>query len=97
MKMGKGFLFVGIASDILGVIMTSVGFTTQHQSVGWIGVGGMCLGTFFEIVCIPTWVNGARKKANSIETFNAMCRKEKTTTYWSINASQNGIGIALNF
>ena len=80
-------------------------------TVGWVllGVGlGMDLGfswwlpyswipaLSFEIACIPTLITGYVKMHRSADTFNAICAK-RDRAYWSINASQNGIGIAYNF
>lgn len=49
-----------------------------------------------EIACIPTLIVGYVRMHGSVKTYNAECSK-KPIGYWSINASQNGIGIAYNF
>ena len=51
-----------------------------------------------EIASIPTLIVGYKKMHKSAEIFNAQCaHKSQTQAYWSLNASQNGLGIALNF
>ena len=50
----------------------------------------------FEIACIPTLAVGYSKMHKTVDTFNTSCAK-RNTTYWSINASENGIGLAWNF
>ena len=49
-----------------------------------------------EIACIPTLSVGYVRMHRSADTYNVSCAK-RNTAYWSINASQNGLGIALNF
>lgn len=49
-----------------------------------------------EIASIPTLSVGYVRMHRSADTFNASCTK-RTTSYWSINASKNGVGIAYNF
>ena len=50
----------------------------------------------FEIACIPTLAVGYSRMHHSADTFNGSCSK-RTVSYWSINSSKNGIGIAWNF
>ena len=51
-----------------------------------------------EIASIPTLIVGYKKMHKSAEIFNAQCsNKSQPQSYLSINASQNGVGIALNF
>lgn len=94
----KGLLCCGIVSDVIGVVFTSIGAT--QGDIGFLTGGILCLalGTGLEIACIPTWIVGGRQRANAFDTFNATCASNsKPQAYWSINASQNGIGLALNF
>ena len=96
----KGLLFSGIAFDTAGIILTIVGATNANISEGMITFGGalMGIGTVFEIACIPTWIIGGRQRANALDIFNNTCASiNQPQAYWSINASQNGIGLALNF
>jgi hypothetical protein len=50
-----------------------------------------------EIACIPTLCVGYAKKHKSADIFNTQCANKTPQAYWSINASQNGLGIAYNF
>ena len=49
-----------------------------------------------ELACIPTLSVGYVRMHRSADTFNESC-PSRSTSYWSLNASQNGIGIAYNF
>ena len=94
----KGLLTAGIFADIAGIIMTVLG--ADFNSKGLIAGGSvsMAVGTIFEIACIPTWIVGGRQRANAIDTFNSTCAgKTQPQAYWSVNASQNGIGLAFHF
>ena len=55
------------------------------------------IGLGCEIACIPTLCVGYARKHKSADVFNTTCAKNSPQAYWSINASQNGIGIAYNF
>lgn len=51
-----------------------------------------------EIACIPTLIVGYNKMHKSADIYNTTCaKKRQTQAYWSVNASQNGIGLAFNF
>lgn len=55
-------------------------------------------GTALELACIPTLIVGYSKMHNSVNTFNVACASKMTAKpYWSINASENGLGMAYNF
>ena len=88
---------VGVGLDLgslisylaLGKINTST--MSAISAMSWIGLG--C-----EIACIPTLIVGYKKKHKSVDVYNTSCaRKSAPKAYWSVNASQNGIGIAYNF
>ena len=52
----------------------------------------------FEIACIPTLCVGYFKKHNTVDIYNNACAVQKAPqAYWSVNASQNGIGLAYHF
>lgn len=50
-----------------------------------------------EIACIPTLITGYVRMHQSVDIYNMSCSNKKSQAYWSINASQNGIGFAYNF
>lgn len=83
------------------------------STVGWIllgvgvgldvcytaGVGSYYLGyaaLAFEIACIPTLIVGYTQMHRSADLFNMTCGRSSTAS-WSVTASGNGIGLALNF
>ena len=93
------FLIGGICYDFTGSAFIGHAVRCNDKRGGIIaGSVLLFLGTGLEIACIPTWIVGGRQRANAIDTFNATCSgKTQPQAYWSINASQNGIGLAFNF
>lgn len=83
---------LGVGTDLGSLIGYLIaGPTTVNTAFSIIGLG--C-----EIACIPTLIVGYNKKHKSVDVYNSSCAyKSKSRAYWSINASQNGLGIALNF
>ena len=49
-----------------------------------------------ELACIPTLIVGYTQMHRSADLFNSTC-VGKSHAYWSVTASQNGVGLALNF
>ena len=86
------FFSAGIGLDfgsLIGFLIS--GRSSANTAFSLIGLG-------FEIACIPTLIVGYNKKHNSVDVYNTNCAKRSTTkAYWSVNASQNGIGLAYNF
>ncbi|MBO4690110.1 MAG: hypothetical protein J5621_04480 [Paludibacteraceae bacterium] len=51
----------------------------------------------FTAACIPLLIVGHRKMHNSVDIYNSHCDMAKVQPYWSLQASNNGLGLALNF
>lgn len=82
---------VGIGSDLGSLIGYLIaGATPTNTAFGIIGLG--C-----EIACIPTLIVGYNKKHKSADFYNTSCAHKSVKTYWSVNASQNGLGLAYHF
>ena len=85
------FFSVGVGLDLGSMIGYLIaGSTKANTAFSIIGLG--C-----EIACIPTLIVGYSKKHKSVDVYNASCARKTAKSYWSVNASQNGIGIAYNF
>lgn len=87
-KHGKGISAIGWILLGAGVGL-DIGFAWWAPYAGYIALA--C-----EIACIPTLIVGYTQMHRSAEVYNSSCIIN-SQAYWSINASQNGIGIALNF
>lgn len=51
----------------------------------------------FEMACVPLLVVGYHKKHDSVDVYNVINTTAKVQPYWAIQASQNGLGLALKF
>ena len=91
-SVGWIFFSIGVGLDLgtcIGYLVS--GMSSATTPLALVGLG-------FEIACIPTLCVGYAKKHRSADMFNSLCvKKSKPYAYWSINASQNGIGLAFNF
>jgi len=81
----------GISADLGSVLAL---FSSQSQNKTTLALG--LIGGAFEIASIPMLCVGYARMHRSADTFNMTC-KQQSQAYWSINASQNGLGLALHF
>ena len=83
---------VGLGMDLGNVIGTlSAGGTLQTTPIS---ITAAC----FEWGSIPFLIVGYCQMHKSVDIFNTQCKaKAQCQPYWSIQTSQNGIGLALNF
>ena len=59
---------------------------------------GLAVGeSVFGAACIPLLIVGHRKMHTSVDRYNLTCPTAKAQPYWSVQASNNGLGLALNF
>lgn len=50
-----------------------------------------------EIASVPLLAVGYRRMHTSLEVYNVACTTAQVKPYWTIQASDNGLGLALNF
>lgn len=89
-KYQKGRTVSTVGWILLGVgVGLDLGFAWWAPYTGYIGLA--C-----EIACIPTLIVGYGQMHSSAEIFNVSCGRSSMAS-WSVTASGNGIGVALNF
>ena len=89
-KYQKGRTVSTVGWILLGVgVGLDLGFAWWTPYTGYIGLA--C-----EIACIPTLIVGYGQMHSSAEIFNVSCGRSSMAS-WSVTASGNGIGVALNF
>lgn len=105
-KAGWGLLGAGIGVEFLiGVPMFVTGYChflddeeeRQHKLLMAGGAMVIGLGSAMELGSIPLLVVGGIKRNNTYEVYNEQCRQQQNTLYLSMQASSNGIGLALKF
>jgi hypothetical protein len=96
-KVNVGAGFVGAALGSL-LSLTIIAACSDFMDVSGAAIGMGVTSGICWITGIPLWVVGAIEKRNSINIFNNQCRQVQNPPITiSVNASNNGIGLALNF
>lgn len=96
-KVNVGAGFVGAALGSL-LSLTIIAACSDFMDVSGAAIGMGVTSGICWITGIPLWVVGAIEKRNSINIFNNQCGKVQNPPITiSVNASNNGIGLALNF
>jgi hypothetical protein len=78
-----------------GWVLLGVGVGLDIGFSWWLPYSGY-VGLACELACIPTLIVGYTQMHRSADLFNSFCVGKKQA-YWSVTASENGIGLALNF
>lgn len=104
---GAAMTIAGIGCVASGVLKTANSATkavtrrskrvTIYDELLYAGGALIGVGVTAQLVCIPVTVVGKKKMHRSAETYNATCRYTQAKPYWSLQASENGLGFALNF
>lgn len=104
-KAGWGLLGAGLGVEFLiGVPMTCMGIygfntdkdNTQSVLLTYGGAMLIGLGSAMEVGSIPLLVVGGLKRNNAYEVYNETCQPRNTVSL-NLQASANGIGLALKF
>lgn len=104
---GWVMLGVGLALDfgyVACVCVSAVELakdTPNEKKAANIATAGLAMGltgAVFELASIPTLVVGYKKMHNAAYVYNLDCtRSTAYNPYWAVQASDNGIGLALHF
>lgn len=93
-NVGWCLMVTGIAADIIGAVL--IGTSKGERSIP--GIALSCVGGALEIACIPTIAVGYSKMHQTVNVYNMSCSATaQIKPYWSLQASNNGIGLAYNF
>ena len=91
---GWALMATGLMADLVGTLIILIrGKSVPTAGYILVGIGGA-----LEIACIPTIAGGYSKMHQTVNVYNVSCRTTaQVKTYWSLQASNNGIGLAYNF
>ena len=93
---GIGFCSAAAAIGFWALIWMGIDESLETSSSYAIGVS-VSVGASLALG-VPLWVIGAKNKKRSLEIFNTQCGiQQESSVNVSLNASQYGIGLALNF
>ena len=89
-------LGAGLAVDLAGSIMLAYGPIKNNDAMFWSGASCIIAGGLAILASIPTIYIGYGRMHKAIDMFN-VSQASAPRAYWTIQGSQNGIGLALNF
>ena len=90
-KTGWTLFGVGLGSVVLGTAVCWAPGSIIYSPILWGAGAGMFIGS------IPCIAIGNSRKKNSYEIFNEQYARRATALEFGIQASQNGIGLAMKF
>lgn len=81
----------------LGIYIVNYGIMLGSLDCNRWNISVMCLAGALELVSIPTLAVGYTRMHQAANIYNISCSHKTPERYWSLEAGQNGIGIAYNF
>lgn len=90
-KTGWTLFGVGMGSVVLGAVFCWAPYSVIYSSILIGAGGGMVIGS------VPCLAIGSVRMNNSHEIFNEQCARRAVALEFGIQASQNGIGLAMKF
>ena len=98
-----GWVFLGLAAscyigDIVCTGIASFDPNCDYQKMRAAEYGCIVGSLAFTGACVPLLVVGHRRMHRSVDVYNASCASTaKAEPYWTLQASNNGLGLAMNF
>lgn len=90
-------LGAGLAVDLVGSILVAYGPINNNDAMFWSGASCIIAGGLAVLASVPTIFIGYARMNDGIDTFNRAQAASAPQAYWTIQGSQNGIGLALHF
>ena len=94
---GWGLLGAGLGLDLIGSLVIAFGPEEGNDAMFYSGITCLGVGAAAILASIPTIFIGYARLNDGIDTFNMSQAASKPQAYWTIQGSQNGIGLALHF
>ena len=95
-KAGWWTLGAGLAVDLAGSLLVAYGPIKDNDAMFWSGASFIIAGGLAVLASIPTIYIGYGRMNQAIDMFN-MSQVSAPQAYWTIQGSENGIGLALHF
>ena len=92
-----GLFGAGVGVDVVGTVLMTIGLEGKNDAMFFSGAGCVIAGGLAVIASIPTIFIGYARLNRGIDMFNMAQTKSEPQAYWTIQGSQNGIGLALHF
>ena len=92
-----GLFGAGVGVDVVGTVLMTFGLEGKNDAMFFSGASCVIAGGLAVIASIPTIFIGYARLNKGIDMFNMSQVGAAPRAYWTIQGSQNGIGLALHF
>ena len=94
---GWGLFGAGLGMDLIGSLIIAFGPEEGSSAMLYSGMACLGVGAAAVLASIPTIFIGYARLNDGIDMFNMSQAASTPQAYWTIQGSQNGIGLALHF
>jgi hypothetical protein len=94
---GWGLLGAGLGIDLIGSLIFAFAPEEGNDAMFYSGIACLGVGVAALVASVPTIFVGYARLNRGVDEFNMNQVGATPQAYWTIQGSQNGIGLALNF
>ena len=94
---GWGLLGAGLGMDLIGSLIFAFAPKEGNDAMFYSGITCLGVGAAAILASVPTIFIGYARLNDGIDMFNHAQVTATSQAYWTIQGSQNGIGLALHF
>ena len=94
---GWGFFCAGVGVDVVVTVLMTIGLEGKNDAMFFSGAGCVIAGGLAVLASIPTIFIGYARLNRGIDMFNMSQAAATSQAYWTIQGSQDGLGLALHF
>ena len=94
---GWGLFGAGLGMDLIGSLIMAFGPEEGNDAMFYSGITCLGVGVAALLASIPTIFVGYARLNDGVNMFNHAQAAATSQAYWTIQGSQNGIGLALHF
>ncbi len=94
---GWGLFGAGLGVDLIGSIIIACGPEEGNAAMLYSGLTCLGLGAAAILASVPTVFVGYARLNRGIDQFNMAQAAATSQAYWTVQGSENGIGLALHF
>lgn len=94
---GWGLFGAGLGMDLIGSLIMAFGPEEGNDAMFYSGITCLGVGVAALLASVPTIFVGYARLNDGVNMFNHAQAAATSQAYWTIQGSQNGIGLALHF
>ena len=92
-----GLFGAGVGVDVVGTVLMTFGLEGKNDAMFFSGASCVIAGGLAVIASIPTIFIGYARLNKGIDMFNMSQAAATSQAYWTVQGSQDGLGLALHF